>query len=70
MSLGCLLCFERELSELLSCASRRLEMKVLILMGSPRLCGNTAELCKPFIEELKKCGNEVIYETLCEVDYV
>ena len=41
-------------------------MKVLILMGSPRLNGNTAELCKPFIEELQKCGNEVIYETLAD----
>ena len=27
-------------------------MNVLILMGSPRLHGNTAELCKPFMEEL------------------
>ena len=29
-------------------------MKVLILMGSPRLHGNTAELCKYFMEELKE----------------
>ena len=28
-------------------------MRVLILMGSPRLHGNTAELCRPFIEELE-----------------
>lgn len=28
-------------------------MKVLILMGSPRLRGNTAELCKYFIDELR-----------------
>lgn len=28
-------------------------MNVLVLMGSPRINGNTAELCKPFIEELK-----------------
>ena len=27
-------------------------MNVLILMGSPRLHGNTAELCTPFMEEL------------------
>lgn len=27
-------------------------MNVLILMGSPRLSGNTAELCKPFMEEM------------------
>ena len=36
-------------------------MKVLILMGSPRLHGNTAELCKPFMEELTKNGAEVKY---------
>ncbi len=36
-------------------------MKVLILMGSPRLSGNTAELCKPFIQELNKQGAEVKY---------
>ncbi|MBO5353532.1 MAG: flavodoxin family protein [Lachnospiraceae bacterium] len=28
-------------------------MKVLILMGSPRIHGNTAELCKPFMQELE-----------------
>lgn len=27
-------------------------MNVLILMGSPRLHGNTAELCTPVTEEL------------------
>jgi len=31
-------------------------MKALILMGSPRLHGNTAELCKPFMEELIRQG--------------
>ena len=36
-------------------------MKILILMGSPRLHGNTAELCKPFMEELKKQNVEVQY---------
>ncbi|MBP3576665.1 MAG: flavodoxin family protein, partial [Lachnospiraceae bacterium] len=36
-------------------------MKVLVLMGSPRLHGNTAELCKPFMEELTKNGAEVKY---------
>ena len=36
-------------------------MKVLILMGSPRLHGNTAELCKPFMEELTGQGAEVKY---------
>ncbi|MBE5936009.1 MAG: NAD(P)H-dependent oxidoreductase [Lachnospiraceae bacterium] len=36
-------------------------MKLLILMGSPRLHGNTAELCKPFMEELKEKNTEVQY---------
>lgn len=34
-------------------------MKLLILMGSPRLHGNTAELCKPFMEELQAHSVEV-----------
>lgn len=41
-------------------------MKVLILMGSPRLQGNTAELCKPFMEELKANGAQVRYVTLAD----
>ena len=41
-------------------------MNVLILMGSPRLWGNTAELCKPFMEELKRQGAEVRYVTLAD----
>ena len=41
-------------------------MNVLILMGSPRLHGNTAELCKPFMEELKENGAEVRYMTLAD----
>lgn len=41
-------------------------MKVLILMGSPRLNGNTAELCKPLIEELEKECAEVHYLTLAD----
>ena len=36
-------------------------MKILILMGSPRLQGNTAELCKHFMEELKTQNAEVQY---------
>lgn len=36
-------------------------MKFCILMGSPRLNGNTAELLKPFIEELKANGAGVEY---------
>lgn len=38
-------------------------MKVCILMGSPRLHGNTAELLKPFMEELRNMGAEVEYIT-------
>ena len=41
-------------------------MNVLILMGSPRLGGNTAELCKPLMEELKAGGAEVRYVTLAD----
>lgn len=41
-------------------------MKVCVLMGSPRLHGNTAELLKPFIEELKVNGAEVEYITLAD----
>lgn len=41
-------------------------MNVLILMGSPRLHGNTAELCKPFREELEANGAAVRYVTLAD----
>ena len=41
-------------------------MNVLVLMGSPRLTGNTAELCKPFVEELKENGADVRYVTLAD----
>ena len=41
-------------------------MNVLILMGSPRLQGNTAELCKPFMEELTDGGAQVRYVTLAD----
>ena len=43
-------------------------MKFCILMGSPRLNGNTAELCKPFIAELETGGNTVDYITLSDKD--
>ena len=33
-------------------------MNVLVLMGSPRLHGNTAELCKYFMEELENQNAE------------
>lgn len=39
-------------------------MRVCLLMGSPRLNGNTAELCKPFIDELRIHNVEVDYITL------
>lgn len=43
-------------------------MNVLILMGSPRLQGNTAELCKPLMEELENGGAAVRYVTLADKD--
>ena len=43
-------------------------MNVLILMGSPRLSGNTAELCRPFMEELSVNGADVRYVTLADKD--
>lgn len=36
-------------------------MRFLILMGSPRPDGNTAELLKPFVAELKALDQEVAY---------
>lgn len=41
-------------------------MNVLILMGSPRLHGNTAELCKPLRQELEARGAAVRYITLAD----
>lgn len=35
-------------------------------MGSPRLDGNTAELVKPFVEELESSGAQVEYITLAD----
>jgi len=43
-------------------------MKFCILMGSPRHNGNTAELLKPFVSELKAKGCEVNYITLSDKD--
>ena len=43
-------------------------MNVLILMGSPRLQGNTAELCRPFIDELKNKNAEVKYIELATLN--
>lgn len=41
-------------------------MNFCILMGSPRLNGNTAELLKPFMEELKNADADVTYITLAD----
>ena len=41
-------------------------MKFCILMGSPRVNGNTAELLKPFISLLENNQHEVTYITLQE----
>ena len=41
-------------------------MHVLILMGSPRLQGNTAEICKPFMDEMEMGGAQVRYVTLAD----
>ena len=41
-------------------------LKFCILMGSPRLNKNTAELVKPFMETLKDNGCEVEYITLSD----
>jgi len=43
-------------------------MKFCILMGSPRLKGNTAELLKPFVRELEDNDCEVNYITLSDKD--
>ncbi len=39
-------------------------MNIKVFMSSPRLDGNTAELCKPFIDELRNAGANVEYITL------
>ncbi len=41
-------------------------MKFCILMGSPRLNGNTAELLKPLIRELESNQAQVVYIPLAE----
>jgi len=43
-------------------------MDVCVLMGSPRKNGNTAELAKPFLEELRSGGAEVTYLELVDLD--
>ncbi len=39
-------------------------MRIAIFMGSARVDGNTAELCKPFVSELQALGAEVSYTVL------
>ena len=41
-------------------------MRIVIFMGSPRLSGNTAELCKPFMNTLVDEGAEVRYIPLAQ----
>lgn len=41
-------------------------MKFTVLMGSPNLQGNTATLCRPFLDELERCGAQVRYITLAD----
>jgi len=43
-------------------------MKFCVLLGSPRLSGNTAELLKPFVRELEDNNCEVNYITLSDKD--
>ena len=43
-------------------------MKFCVLIGSPRLKRNTAEICKPFIYELESLGHSVEYITLSDKD--
>lgn len=42
------------------------KMKFCIIMGSPRLNGNTVELLKPFISELEMNNSEITYIPLAE----
>lgn len=43
-------------------------MKFCVLMGSPRLSGNTAELCSRFIERLQELQAETEYISLAQLD--
>lgn len=51
---------------MMSCLNEVEMMNVLILMGSPRRRGNTAELCKPFMAELEANGAAVRYVVLAD----
>ena len=41
-------------------------MNVLVLMGSPHRDGNTAALCRPFMDEMAEMSAEVRYVFLAE----
>lgn len=43
-------------------------MQICILNGSPRLNGNTAELAKPFLEELTTGGAKLVNYTLAQMN--
>jgi len=43
-------------------------MNFCVIMGSPRVNGNTAELCKPFIARLEEQGMEVEYLKLATME--
>jgi multimeric flavodoxin WrbA len=43
-------------------------MQICILIGSPRLNGNTAELAKPFLEELTTGGAKLVNYTLAQMN--
>ena len=43
-------------------------MQICILNGSPRLNGNTAELCKPFVEELTSGGAQLALYALAQLN--
>lgn len=43
-------------------------MQICILNGSPRLRGNTAELAKPFVEELTSGGAALTHYTLAQMN--
>lgn len=49
-----------------ACGIGRKRVRILVLMGSPRLHGNTAELCKPMMEVFRGNGAQVRYVTLAD----
>lgn len=45
-----------------------MDPNILVLQGSPRRNGNTAALCAPFIEELRRLGGDVRYVALADLE--